>query len=214
MMREKRWSERRTFPAVLVVALVGLEPGTAVLPESVEVTGRRIEVPSPPKRSDQTWARVQRLTRDLDQRVLVGLHRVCPEHQLRNGSPSGRLVPGGRTVVIADAPLPPPSWEARLKELLRRRSSFDAEPKRCMISPGVWARLAGTSDTTEVLLCFKCAQIELRRGTEVAGGDFDRQWAAYVRLVQEAFPADSTLQALDPDRLPGGLDPVPALIRR
>jgi len=94
-------------------------------------------------------------------------------------------------------------FAARAAGLLLDPAHFALDSgKGCTFSPGVGLRFRKGKETAEVLLCFRCDDLEVVTPNPQSGGvrrffaDFHPGRASFVRLVKEAFPEDALIQGL------------------
>ncbi len=91
---------------------------------------------------------------------------------------------------------------AALIEVLRHPPLYlpdlEGSVKECGgFSPGVGVRLNGTGHTTELLLCYACAEFSLwRDGRPVQSGDFEDREADFVAFARRMFPDDRAFRRL------------------
>lgn len=96
------------------------------------------------------------------------------------------------------------SFAHRLASALFNDRTYEGLEMKCILVPGVGFRVWRGQTSVDVLVCFHCADLEMR--TKDAAGKEVSQTRAHFGLVQpallalarEAFPADPALRALAP----------------
>ena len=95
-------------------------------------------------------------------------------------------------------------FAARVRAVLFDERTYDfRSAKGCEFQPGVAFRFTGESGEVDVILCFKCNELDIHsagpggKDATQAGEDFDRARPMLVQLAKESFPEDQEIQALE-----------------
>lgn len=88
---------------------------------------------------------------------------------------------------------------AELQDILLDSSTYYWEAaKACDPNFGVRIHYQNGDDEFDILLCFQCDILAVyKNGKAVGGEDFDSARSRLVKIVQELFPDDDTIQSLN-----------------
>jgi hypothetical protein len=122
-----------------------------------------------------------------------------------DGDPRSEPEPGAATIdgwpLLATGPALAPDQVRRFQQLAFDAGNYEFQmAKACIFDPGVSLRFEKRGRVVDALLCFSCDMWGFDLDGELLTEDFDPVRGDLVRLSQELFPDDATLQALRADR--------------
>ena len=91
-----------------------------------------------------------------------------------------------------------PDVVQQLVGILERPTTYSFDrAKGCIFDPGVQLHFVKGEQVVDVLLCFKCKELNVcHNGKRVGGEDFDNEEPRLVALVKQIFPQDQAILEL------------------